>query len=325
VTLRVLLALLAAGLALLSSFVWAERASSVPVVGFIATASFGPEDPVVETFRTRLRELGYVDGQNIRIEFRSAHGHVDRLTLLARELVRLKVNAIVVGTEAAVRAAKQATSTTPIVAMSFDYDLVASGLIASYNRPDANVTGIYTRQPELIGKRLELLKEAVPDLSRVAVFWDSFGQRQLDETKRAAHLLRIQIEPVKLSAPYDYKAAFSSAKQKGAVAGLLLSSGTFYADRSKIAQQALEDHLPIMSQMDQLTRAGGLISYGPDARDTYRRVAYFIVRLLEGANVSELPFERSAQFTLVVNLKTAKAMGLTIPQSIMLRADEVIQ
>jgi putative ABC transport system substrate-binding protein len=324
-TRRNILLALVLSLAVATTSAWGQQPSGIPIVGFVATASIGPDDPLVEAFRAGLRELGYVDGQNIRIEFRSAQGQADRLPLLARELVQLKVNAIVVGTESAVRAAKQATSTTPIVAISFDYDLVASGLIASYNRPDANVTGIYTRQPELIGKRLELLKEALPGLSRVAVFWDAFGERQLEEVKRAAHSLHIQIEPVKLAAPYYYKAAFKSAKRKRAGAALLLTSGTFYADRSRIAQQALEDHLPIMSHLDQLTRAGGLISYGPDARDTYRRIAYFIDRLLKGAKPGDLPVEQPTKFELVVNLKTAKALGMKIPDSILLQADEVIK
>lgn len=324
-TRRNVLLALALNLAVAATHAWAQQTNKIPVVGFIATAAIGPDDPIVEAFRGGLRELGYIEGQNIRIEFRSAQGLVDRLPLLAQELVQLKVNAIVVGTEAAVRAAKQATSTTPIVAISFDYDLVVAGLIGSYNRPDANVTGIYTRQPELIGKRLELLKETLPGLSRVAVFWDPFGQRQLDEVKRAAHTLHIELEPVQLGAPYDFKAAFKTAKQKRAGAVLLLSSGTFYAERSRIAEQALEGRVPIMSWLDQLTRIGGLISYGPDARDTYWRIAYFIDRLLKGAKPGDLPIEQSAQFRLVVNLKTAKALGITIPQSILLRADEVIR
>ena len=322
---RLLLLALVLNLVVAPNVAWAQQRSGLPVVGFITTAIIRPDDPLVEVFRAGLRDLGYVEGQNIGIEFRSAQGHVERLPLLAQELVQLKVNAIVVGTEPAVRAAKQATSTIPIVAISFDYDPVASGLIGSYNRPDANVTGIYTRQPELIGKRLELLKETLPGLSRVAVFWDSFGERQLDEVKRAAHTLHIELEPVRLGTPYDYKAAFKTAKRKRAGAVLLVYSGAFYAERSRIAEQALEERVPTMSWLKQLTEAGGLMSYGPDARDSYRRIAYFVDRLLKGDNPSDLPLEQSTQFRLIVNLKTAKALGITIPQSILLRADEVIR
>ncbi len=318
-------ALLALLLGFAFGVAWGQQPREVPVVGFLATASIPPDDPLVEAFRNGLRELGYVEGKNIKIEFRSAEGQVDRLPLLAQEMVQAKVNAIIVGTEPAVRAAKQATSTIPVVAISFDYDPVASGLIKSYNHPEANVTGIYTRQPELIGKRLELLKEAVPGLSRVAVFWDSFGQRQLDEVKRAAHSLRIELELVQLGPPYDFNAAFNTAKHKKAGAVLLVYSGAFYARRSRIADEAIESRMPIMTWLDQLTRAGGLMSYGPDARDSYRRIAYFIDRLLKGAKPSDLPLEQSAQFRLVVNLKTAKALGLTMPESIMLRADDVIR
>ena len=213
----------------------------------------------------------------------------------------------------------------PIVAISFDYDLVASGLVASYNRPDANVTGINTRQPELLGKRLELLKELLPGLSRLAVFWDGFGQRHLDEVKRGAHTLRIEVEPVQLGPPYDFNAAFKVTKQKRASGVLLVYSGAFYAERSQIASHALAARMPTMSWMELLTREGGLMSYGPDARESYRHIADFAARILNGAKVSDLPVEQSTQFRLVVNLRTAKVLGIVIPESIMLRADELIQ
>ena len=302
-----------------------QRTAEAPVVGFIATAAIPPNDPLVEAFRKGLREQGYIEGEDIKLEFRSAQGQVDRLPLLAQEMVQLQAKAIVVGTEPAARATMQVTRSIPIVAISFDYDPVTSGLIKSYNHPDANVTGIYTRQPELIGKRLELLKEAVPGLSRVAVFWDSFGQRQLEDVKRAAHLLHLVTDLIELRPPYDFKAAFKAAKDKRANAVLLVYSGAFYAQRAKIADEAIESRMPIMSWLDQLTLAGGLLSYGPDARESYRRAAYFIAPLLKGSRPADLPFEQSSQFRLAVNLRTAKALRLSIPQSIMVRADEVIQ
>jgi putative tryptophan/tyrosine transport system substrate-binding protein len=324
-SLRLLLPLSVLVLTLACSVARGQTSNDIPAVGFLATAPMSRTDPLVEFFSTRLRELGYIDGQNVRIEFRSAQGQAGRLPFLAQELVQAKVNVIVVGTEPAVRAAKEATTVIPIVAISFDHDLVASGLVASYNRPDANVTGINTRQPELLGKRLELLKDMVPNLSRIAVLWDAFGKRHLDEVKRAARNLHIELEPIHIGPPYDFTAAFKTAKQRKAGAVLLVYSLAFYAERSKLAEQALAERMPIMSWMDLLTRAGGLVSYGPDAHDSYRHIADFAAQILKGVKVSDLPVEQSTHFRLVVNLKTAKALGLAIPESIMLRADEIIQ
>lgn len=311
-------------LALLATSTWAQQANTVPVVGVLMVNAGSSEGPV-EALRTGLRELGYVDGRNIRIEYRGAQGQAARLPGLAKELVRLKVDVLVAGSEPAVRAVREATSTIPIVMVLYDYDPVAAELIDSFGRPGGNITGIFTRQSELVGKRLELLKQALPGLSRVAVFWDAFGQRQLEALEPAARSLGIQLQLTELRAPYDFEAAFANAKQKRADAVTLLFSPVFYVHRAQIGALAVKYRLPmVISQPDWLEH-GGLMSYGPRYTDTWSRAAYFIDRLLKGARPSDLPVEQTATFELVFNLKTAKTLGITIPQSMLLRADEVIR
>ena len=307
-----------------SAAIWAQQPSRTVLLGMLAL-SIAPNDLLMDAMRDGLRQLGYVEGQNIRIEFRSAQGKPERLPGLAEELVRLKVDMIVAGTEPAIRAARRATSTIPIVMVGYVYDPVASGLIDSYGRPGGNLTGVFTRISELVGKRLQVLKETVPHLSRVAVFWDSFGRRELDEVEPAARSLGLQVVLVVLRAPYDFQTAFKTAKQKKAGAVVLLFSPEFYVARAQIAALAIANRLPIAASTSQYTEAGESLSYGPDNVEAYHRVAYFVDRLLKGAKRSDLPVEQSATFKLVVNLKTAEALGLTIPQSILLRADEVIR
>jgi putative ABC transport system substrate-binding protein len=302
----------------------AEQPKIVPVVGILMVAT-GPDDALIEALREGLRELGYVEGQNIRFEYRGAQGHVERLPLLARELVQLKADAILVGAGASIRAVKQATSTIPILAVVYDEDPVSSGLIESFNRPGGNITGIYQRQLELAGKRLELLKEALPGLSRVAVFWDPCCPGELAELKPAARSLGIKLELIELRAPYDLETAFRIAKQKKAGAVIVLFSSVFYSERARIGALGLKGGLPVMSQLRDTTQAGGFMSYGHEFRDSWFRFAYFIDRLLKGANPAEMPVEQVATFKLVVNLRTAKALGLVVPATILLRTDEVIR
>jgi putative ABC transport system substrate-binding protein len=302
----------------------AQQPSRTALVG-VLVPSIGPSDALIDAMRKGLRELGYVEGQNIRIEFRSAQGKLERLPGLAEELVRLKVDVIVAGADPAIRAAHRATSAIPIVMVGYVYDPVAFGLIDSYGRPGGNLTGIFARISELVGKRLQLLKEVVPHLSHVAVFLDAFGQRELEEVEPAARSLGLQVTIVRLQAPYDFQSAFKTAKKKKAGAVVLLFSSEFYVARARIAASALEVRLATAAGSSQYTEAGGLLSYGPEGLEAYHRVAYFVDRLLKGAKPSDLPVEQSAAFRLVVNLKTAEALGLTIPESILLRADEVIQ
>ena len=285
----------------------------------------GPNDPIVERIRQELRSLGYVDGQTIRIEYRGAQGQVDRLPRLAQELVELKVDAMIVGGESIARAAKQATTAIPIVMVAFDYDPVAAGLVDSLSRPGGNVTGIFPRTSDLVGKNLELLKELLPGLSRVAILYDAFGTRQLEALKSAARVLGVQLQLVEVHPLHDYKAAFKDATRKKADAMMVLSSPHSYAAKDQIAKLALLYKLPTSSQAGTLVRAGGLISYGPDQLATFGRTAYFVDRILKGASPAGIPIEQPTQYFLVANLKTAKALGIAIPQSILQRADEVIR
>ena len=308
----------------LSLPVAAKERAKIPVVGVLMAIAL-PEDPVLPAIREGLREVGYVDGSNIRIERRAAQNQMDRLPTLARELVDLGAEVIVVGGEATARAARQASSTVPIIFISFDHDPVASGLIDSFSRPSGNVTGVFARADELVGKRLELLKEALPNASRVAVFWDAASARQLEAVEPSTRALGLELERIELSGSYDYAAAFSAARKQGAQAVYLLFSPKFTQERVRIASLALESRMPTMHQEEIMVKAGGLMSYGPSIAEMFGRSGYLIDRLLKGAKVSDLPVEQASKFRLVVNLKAAKTLGLTIPQSILLRVDEVVR
>lgn len=323
-TCRLVVFALMVGLAVSATAGRAEQQSKMPVVGILMAAAH-PDDPLIDGLKEGLRELGYVEGRNIQFEYRGAQGHAERLPGLAQELVQRKVDAILVGAGASIRAAKQATNTIPIVAVVYDEDPVSAGFIQSFHRPGGNITGIYQRQLEIVGKRLELFKEALPGLSRVAVFWDSFGTRELDEIKPAARALGIKLDFIELRPPYDFQAAYQVAKRKKAGAVFLLFSSVFYAERSRIGALGLENGLPVMGQLRDTTQAGGLMSYGHESRDSWFRFAYFVDRLLKGTKAAEIPVEQVATFKLVVNLRTATALGLAIPPNFLLRADEIIQ
>lgn len=301
-----------------------QQPGRVPVVGLLFVSTL-PDDPIIVALRERLRELGYVDGKNVRIEYRSALGKVEILPRLADELVRVHCDVIVTAAEHALRAALRATKQIPIVLVAFDYDPVTEGLVSSLNRPGGNITGIYARQTEMVGKRLELLKELVPGLKRIAVFWDVSGKGQLEEIKRAAQALGVRAYFIELSPPYDFNEAFSAAMSKRPQALMVLYSPVFYVASPKIAALALEHHLPTMYQWKAGPHGGGLISYGADDTGTYGHAAYFIDRLLRGARPSDLPIEQASTFTLAVNLQTAKALGVVVPESILLRANDIIR
>ena len=321
---RLLLLVFVLNLGVAATTTWAEQPNKVPVVGVLSVVA-GPDDPTVEALRQGLREMGYVVGRDFRIETRTAQGDADRLPRLAEELVRLNVDVIVTGTAISTRAAVQATSTIPIVAILPDHDPVAAGLIESFNRPGGNITGLTVRSTLLAGKRLELLKEILPGLSRVAVFWDPFVRTEVKELEIAAHSLGIQLQLVEVKAPYDFDAAFRAAKRQKAGAVMMLSSPQVYIRRVQLGALALEHKLPADAPFRDLTEAGGLMSYSTDVMDGFHRAAYFIDRLLKGAKPGDLPIEQTATIKFVVNLKTAKALGITIPQSILVRADEVIR
>jgi len=294
------------------------------VVGMLITHA-AMNDPVFDYFRVGLREHGYEDGYNIKLEILTAEGQLDRLPGLAEQLVRDKVDVIVSPNELSARAALQATSTIPIVLAAFGYDPVALGLVDSFDRPGGNITGTYTLSSELAGKRLEILKEALPAVWRVAVFWDpSFGA-QHDELQRAAQSLGVRLEFIEIRGPQDLDVAFKSAKRKNTRAVLLMRSSVLYVHRARVAALALEARLPTVSSLNSAVEAGALMSYGPDLSGTYRRAAYYVDRLLKGAKASDLPVEQVSDLKLAVNLKTGRALGITMPESILLRADELIR
>ena len=315
----------AAGLMCLCSRTYAQQ-QRVPVVGLLVTHP-PLTDPMFDVVRAGMRHFGYEDGVNIRIEVRTALGHLERVPELAKELVELKPVAILVLNEIAIRALKEATSTIPIVMVGWTVnDPVATGLIDAYARPGGNVTGIYTMDSMLIAKRLEVLKEALPQVSRVAVLWDSsFGRHQVDELQRAAQVLGLELQPIDVRSPQDLEPALRTAKRNGAGALLLSYSPWFWVHKARIAELALQAKLPTVGEYHQFVEAGGLLSYGSSGPDNWVRAGYYVDRLLKGAKVADLPVEQVSTFKLTVNLKTAKALGIKFPQSILVRADEVIR
>ena len=319
---RILPVLLVAVAHLWASASSAQSPNRIPVVG-VLTVSAGPSDPVATTFRDGLAQFGYIDGQNIKIDHRNADGRADQLPRLAEELVRLPVDIIVVGAEPALSAVTRATTTIPIVILSVDQDPVAAGIVKSPSHPGGNVTGIFALQSELIVKRLEMLKDAIPRLARVSVFWDPLNRTGASDIDAAARPLGLAVRPIEVAAPYDFDAAFRAAKKDKSGAVLVLFSPGFYIQRDRLAKAALNARVPTMFSDSPHVEAGGLMSYGPAV--LWGRAAYFVDRVLKGAKPSELPVEQVSRFRLAVNLKTAKALGISFPESILVRADEVIK
>ncbi len=283
----------------------------------------------LEAFRQGLRERGWVEGQNIVIEYRWAEGRVDRLSGLAEELVRLKVDVIAASPTPAALAARNATRTIPIVGMSLT-EPVAVGLVASLARPGGNVTGVtYGVDTDIFGKQLGLLKEAIPKVRRVAVLWNPGNSPAqpliMSSVKAAARSLGLQLQLLEAREPGEFDGAFSAMARERAGALLLPGDPMHFLHRARLADLALKGRLPSMSTQWQWVEAGGLMSYGPSLPDLYRRAATFVDKILKGAKPADLPIEQPTTFELVINLKAARALGLTIPQSLLLRADELIQ
>ncbi len=319
---------LALGLLLAPLAAEAQPAAKVRLVGFLNPGTFdAARQRYLEAFRQELRELGYVEGQNIAIEYRYAEGKLDRLPDLAAELVRLKVDVIMAVTPPAVQAAKEATRTIPIVMVTIQ-DPVAVGLVAGLARPGGNLTGVTCFAPELSGKRLELLKEAVPGVTRVVVLANPASpstQGDLAATKVAARSLGLQLQIVNLRGPDEFDSAFSVMTAGHAGALNVLADVMFFSQRARIADLAAKNRLPAMFDFREYVDAGGLIAYGPSLSGLFRRAATYVAKILKGAKPADLPVERPVRFELVINLKTAKALGLTIPPSVLIRADEVIE
>ncbi len=305
----------------------AQQTKKVPRIGFLLATSLSVESARIEAFRQGLRELGYVEGKNIIIEWRWAEGKFDRLPDLAAELVRLKVEVIVTGGSTSTGAAKKVTTTVPIV-MAQVNDPVGSGFIASLARPGGNMTGLSTLVPELSGKRLELLKEVVPKLSRVAVIGDSTapGNTQaLKETELAARAFKVQLQYLDILGPKDIETAFREARKGRADAVLVLGSPVLISQRRQVADLTVKNRLPATYNQPEYVEAGGLMSYGVSVVDLYRRAATYVDKILKGRKPADLPVEQPIKFELVINLKAAKQIGLTIPPNVLARADRVIK
>ena len=273
-----------------------------------------------------LRQLGYVEGQNTVIESRFSEGRYERVPALAAELVRLKVDVIVAAAYTP-DAAKGATSTIPIV-MTNHADPVGSRLVASLARSGGNVTGLSVQSPDLVGKQLQLFKEAVPKLSREAVLSNPIHPghpRSLREAEVAARSLKMRLQVLEARAPTEFAGAFSAATKESAGALLVVGDPMFFGERTRIVELAAKNRLPLMASQKEYAEAGGLLAYGIDHRDSFRRAATYVDKILKGAKPGDLPIEQPTKFEFVINLKTAKALGLTIPPSLLGRADEVIQ
>jgi putative ABC transport system substrate-binding protein len=321
--------LIAAGTLIAAPFAAdAQQAAKIARIGYLSS-NLADAAHFYEAFGQGLRDLDYVEGRNLVIEYRDAGGKTERFPALAAELVALKVDVILAATTLAALAAKQATRTLPIV-FPVAGDPVASGLVTSLAQPGGNATGLSLLAPELIGKRLELLTQAVPGVSRVAVLWQpgAFGDRadkdRLKEAEVAAGALGVWLHFVEARGPGDFDRAFSDMTRARAGALTVLPSGMFIGERRRLVDLAAKHRLPAVYQSRESVDAGGLMSYGPNFSDLFRRAATYVDKILKGAKPGDLPVEQPTKFELVINMKTAKALGLTIPQSVLWRADEVI-
>jgi putative ABC transport system substrate-binding protein len=306
----------------------AQQPTKVPRIGHLHGAPLSATPTRNEAFRQGLRELGYVEEKNIVIEWRSAEGKLDRLPALAAELVRLKVDVIVTTGPSPTRAAKEATSTIPIV-MTQDGDPVATGFVASLARPGGNITGLSTFAPELSGKRLELLKEIIPKLSRVAVFGTSTypgNAQSLKEVELAAKAFKVQLQYLDVLSPKDIEPAFRAASKGRAEAVLfMVAGGIAAAHRTEIVELAVKSRLPVIYDTGDYVEAGGLMTYGVNFNDLNRRAATYVDKILKGRTPTDLPVEQPMRFEFVINLQAAKKIGLTIPPNVLVRADKVIR
>ena len=318
------LSIIAFVLVVVGAEAWAQQPVKIRRIGVLRGDS--QQNPPVETFQQAMRELGYIEGQNIVIEYRYAEGKVDRLPNLAEELVRLNVE-VIWAAGPAVPPARNATKTIPIVITNVG-DPVASGLVASVARPGGQITGLSTLAPELSGKRLELLKEVIPKLSRVAFFGNSNapGNPQvLKETEVAAGTFGLQIQYLEVQTPKEIEPAFQAASKGRAQALLVFRNPLTAIHHARIAELAVKSRLPTMYADKEFVEAGGLMSYGTDYNFMYRRVATYVDKILKGTNPADLPIEGPTKFELIINLKTAKQIRLTIPPNVLARADRVIK
>jgi len=323
---KILILLLATVFLTTAALAEAQQPKKIPRIGFLSGTPDAQKNRLA-AFQKGLRELGYLEGQNIAIDYRWTAGKNERLPDLAAELVRLKVD-VIVTVSRGIQAAMDATKTIPIV-MATSGDPVASGFVVSLARPGGNITGLSQMSPELGGKRLELLKEVLKKVSVVAVlFWDvdpgQVVQINMKEVEVAARALGVQLQIMKVSEPNDLENAFS-AMTKGRASALIALTGTNFTYRGRIADLAAKSRLPAIYPGGEFVDAGGLMSYGPDITENYRRAATYVDKILKGAKPADLPVEQPTKFEFIINLKTAKQIGLTIPPNVLVRADRVIK
>ncbi len=322
---RIVICLLTAALVPTVSLAEAQPPKKVPRIGFLASGSPSSMSSRTEALRQGLRELGYVEGKDIVIEYRYAEGQADRFRDLAAELARLKPDVLIGGGTPGIRALMSATGTIPIV-MAAIGDAVQGGFVRSLSRPGGNVTGHSFLDPEISAKRLQLLKEVLPRLSRVAVLrHPESGKASLDATLVASQSLKVQIQVLEVHGPDEFAGALATAKKGGAEAIDVLASPILAAHRKALVELAVKHRLPGIYESNDFVEAGGLLSYGADLNDLYRRAATYVDKILKGAKPADLPVEQPTKFQFVINLKTAKQIGLTMPQSVLYRADNVIK
>ena len=310
----------------------AQPSAKIPRIGSMVTGSLqSPEARVqLDAFRQGLRQLGYTEGRNIAIEYRGADGRIERFPNLAAELVRLEVDLIFAANTRAALAARQATSTIPIVSAVMG-DPVEDGLVASLAQPGGNVTGLTFLAPELTAKRMQLLKDALPNVSRVAALWHpgAYGERTMDDmlkaTESAAQTLGVQLQLIEVRAAGELERAFSTMMKERAEALFLFPSPMLFLARRRIVELAATHRLPSVSQAREFVELGGLIAYGANINDLFRRSTVYVDKILKGAKPADLPVEQPTRFELVINLKTAKTLGIDLPLGLMIRADEMIE
>jgi putative tryptophan/tyrosine transport system substrate-binding protein len=305
----------------------AQQPKTIPRIGFLGIGSVSSITSRYEAFRQGLRELGYVEGQNIIIEWRFAEGKREELPALANDLVRLKVDVIVAAGTTATTPAKRATTTIPIV-MAYSADPVGTGLVASLSRPGGNVTGLTEISPDLAGKRLELIREAVPRTTRVAVLWDGSRPANIDVLKEidaAARAYGVRVQSLEVRSSNDFESAFRAATQQRASALIIPSGSLSNLHAPQIVSLALRSRLPSIWETKNYVDIGGLMSYGPSLDDLYHRAATYVDKILKGKKPADLPVEQPTKFEFIINLKTAKQIGLTIPPEVLARANKLIK
>ena len=305
----------------------AQEPARIRRIGFLGNSTAALEANLVEPFREGLRELGYVEGRNIVIEYRWAEGDYERLPALVAELIAAKVDVIVTAGTPATLAVKKATTSVPLVMVAVG-DPIGTGIVPSLARPGGNITGLSSVAPDLEGKRLQLLKEIIPKLARVAVFWNPvnpFHVGSLKQARTAAEALHIKIDALGVREEDEFDNAFAAVAKQRPDGLLVLADRVFLHNRTRLMEFAAKNRLPTVNAYRELVDAGGLMSYGPSYEDMHRRAALYVDKILKGSNPGELPVEQPTKFTLAINVKAAKALGLALPTTLLARADEVIE